>query len=98
MGPIKKKTLKKRLKKKTHNIGTQVTGQELDEIFELMCENPQTTFDFYVEQILKRKKQKYRNILVTGAVAKPSAENLQKKVSYKFGTQTIHRNNKTLDQ
>lgn len=99
MAPIKRKPLNKnktRIKRKFHTICTQVTHRDLDDTFEMMCEDPQTSFSSYNRQILKRKKQKYRNLLLTGTVTKISSETLQQPVPYSVGPQTIYKNTRKL--
>lgn len=99
MAPIKRKTLnkhKRKVKSKFHTISTQVTHRDLDDTFEMMCDDPQTSFSIYKRQLLKRKKQKYRNLLVAGSIAKISSEILKQSVPYSVGPQTIYKNTRRL--
>uniref|UniRef100_W8CE79 Uncharacterized protein n=1 Tax=Ceratitis capitata TaxID=7213 RepID=W8CE79_CERCA len=76
------------------SMATQVNEIELDGTFESMCEDPDSCFDTYNQNVLLRKKQKYKNLFIAGHVPKTSSTTLCRPISYHFAPPTIHKQNR----
>ena len=74
-----------------------MTSQEIDDTLDNLCEYPHSSLNTHNQETFKRKREKYKKLLIGGVVPTTSRSTINQPIPYDIGPVTIHKDKSAAD-